>query len=82
MKCTWAGCEGEGTAPQIGRDGQRWALLCQKHKDDLDSAIASQSPPRLMQAWIKAQGGAKAAAERTARCAGPIAAALVLKTKD
>lgn len=80
--CTWAGCDKDGGTPQLGRNGQEWARLCDEHAKELDADASSGVPKRIMRAWVKAQGGAKAAAERTSRCLGPIAAALVSKTGD
>lgn len=63
-KCTWAACEAGGEVDQVGNDGSVWARLCRPHHDELEAAIASFDPKKLMRAYIKAQGGAKAAAAR------------------
>jgi len=62
-KCSWQGCrEPEGT-PQLDRNGRPWACLCGPHTEELLLAI-SAGPRKMMAAWIKAQGGPGAAADR------------------
>ena len=62
-RCTWKGCEAEGTVPQLDRDGERWASLCQSHHDELDSTIdrglkgVPEAVPQLLRAWVLASGG-------------------------
>lgn len=69
MDCTWVFCPREGTEPQIAKDGQQWACLCPEHARQLDAArdLTAGTPQRLLAAWINAQGGHKAAAQRLAR---------------
>lgn len=62
-KCTWEGCTRTGGYKQVAKDGQVWATLCGPHHTELDEAMAT-TPARMIGAWIKAQGGAKAAARR------------------
>jgi hypothetical protein len=50
--------------PLHDRDGRPWAYLCDAHSARLDAAIASGDPRRILSAWVKAQGGAAAAARR------------------
>lgn len=64
MKCRWEGCQNDGTKDQLDRSGIIWSLLCDEHDKRLEEAIKSLNPKRLVAAWIKAQGGAKAAAAR------------------
>ncbi len=61
--CTWVGCTERALHPQHGKDGSQWADLCSKHVHELDAAI-EDGPPRMLSAWVKAQGGAKKAAAR------------------
>ena len=63
-RCTWIGCSETATHPQVGKDGTRWANLCAAHNLELSDAVARESVPRIVAAWVKAQGGAKAAAAR------------------
>lgn len=64
MMCKWEGCVNGATKDQLDRDGIIWTRLCDEHDKKLDEAIKSLNPKRLVFAWIKAQGGAKAAAAR------------------
>ena len=65
-KCTWQGCDAPEGTPQLDRNGRPWAHLCEKHTEELLLAI-SASPGKMMAAWIKAQGGAEAAADAMTR---------------
>lgn len=62
--CSWKECKQQAEYPQVSKSNQIWAVLCEEHRDELDRAVASANVRKLMGAWIKAQGGAKAAAER------------------
>lgn len=62
--CTWKGCEDEATVGCYSKTGERWAHLCGQHEIKLDAAILSGNPRRIMSCYIKAQGGAEAAAKR------------------
>lgn len=62
--CTWVDCRLEAMHPQERGDGGIWANLCQSHHDELESCLASLDPRKLLSSWIKAQGGAKKAAQR------------------
>ena len=62
-QCTWVDCTEASTHPQIGQTGQVWANLCLHHHAELNTAM-STSVPRMLSAWIKAQGGAKKASMR------------------
>lgn len=63
--CTWINCESEAKYPQIAEDGDVWANLCDTHNQELDSSLDSTNPKILLSVWVKAQGGAKRAAQRT-----------------
>lgn len=63
-KCTWEGCGGFGEFIRKGRDGSQWAILCRFHEDKMNDIIASGDVKKLLGSWVKAQGGAKAAAKR------------------
>lgn len=62
-KCTWVDCQNEATTPQIAKDGKEWANLCDAHATELEESAAS-SAPKMLRAWVKAQGGSKKAAAR------------------
>lgn len=64
--CTWASCKREASHPQTAADGAVWANLCEQHDKELSDAVAA-GPPRLLVAWVKAQGGPKMAAQRMTR---------------
>lgn len=59
--------QSRGEFPQLDNDSNEWAILCKWHHDEIEAAISSNpfNPKMLLRAWIKAQGGAKSAAERT-----------------
>lgn len=63
-RCTWLGCVAVATHEQTATDGVVWADLCDPHHRQLDEAKASGSAPKLLGAWMRAQGGAAKAAER------------------
>lgn len=62
MKCTWEGCREPATHPQLGKTGEAWANLCTGHDRELASRMSDVRG--ILSGWVKAQGGAKAAAER------------------
>lgn len=61
-KCTWVDCKNTATSPQIAKDGQQWANLCDEHVIALEKAQSNAKG--MIGAWIKAQGGAKIATDR------------------
>lgn len=63
-RCTWVGCVKEATQPQVAQDTSVWANLCGDHHRELVRAVTDARPQVLLPAWIKAQGGAKVAAQR------------------
>ena len=76
-QCTWKGreerCGKEATEQQLGKDGSVWADLCPEHHKELDEALRAVAQvaegdksafPRMMSAYVKAGGGAKAMARR------------------
>lgn len=63
-KCTWEGCDRTAVCPQIGSDKAVWANLCTRHDAELSRAISDSKPPTMMAAYVKAQGGSRAAADR------------------
>lgn len=65
--CTWQNCDRDASVPQVDRNGETWANLCGAHAWDMEDAIADADPRETVRAWIKAQGGAAAAAKRVAR---------------
>lgn len=64
MNCTWEDCLNEGEYKQIGMDGDTWAVLCKEHNEIMDGSLTDLKPKLVISNWIKAQGGAKKAAER------------------
>ena len=62
-KCTWVDCTAAATKAQIAADGEQWAHLCETHFLELDTAMKAGVKP-MLSAWVKAQGGTKAAAKR------------------
>lgn len=63
MTCTWEGCTANATKPQTSNDGSHWANLCDAHAEIVDGMF-DLGPAAIMSTWIRAQGGAKAAAAR------------------
>jgi hypothetical protein len=63
-ECTWEGCEATGFFDQKGKDGRVWACLCETHDRQLDAVMKSGNVKRILGTWVKAQGGASAAAAR------------------
>jgi len=66
-KCTWKDCQRAAEHPQIAKDGEEWANLCQDHHDVVEEAMGALEPRMLLWAWVNAQGGAKAASGRMVR---------------
>lgn len=64
MTCTWVDCSKEATVPQIAKDGDQWANLCVEHDAEIDKALVSMDVKVVLRNWLRAQGGAKAAAAR------------------
>ncbi len=63
MKCTWEGCTEEAKHDKVARDGQVWAHLCDPH-EAIFAAAPAKGAPAILSTWVKAQGGAKVAANR------------------
>lgn len=63
--CTWVKCDNRAVHDQVGRDGDVWACLCNEHQIELQTAMRS-GPQQVCSAWVKAQGGARAATDRMA----------------
>lgn len=64
MKCTWKDCSQEAHHNRLDKQGNPWAELCDEHQILLDEAINSGDAKKILSAWVKAQGGAKAATRR------------------
>ena len=62
-RCTWKNCSNEAVMEELDRDGRRWAYLCHPHHDELETAIKSMNAKAVMQAWVRAKGGAEAFAK-------------------
>ena len=63
--CTWVDCSHIAVSPQTSA-GSVWADLCEVHAREIDAAF-DLGPKEILSTWVKAQGGAKAAAERMFR---------------
>ena len=63
MNCTWIDCISPATHPQLDKRGAVWANLCGVHANALDGAVRDPDVRKMLSAWVKAKGGAKAAAE-------------------
>ena len=68
MRCTWkamgeARCPETATHPQSGTGGQVWANLCEAHHQEMDASVGVDAKTMLRN-WLRAQGGAEAAAKR------------------
>lgn len=48
----------------LAQDGRQWADLCTAHKARFDGAVGEGRAGSVLATWVKAQGGAKAAAAR------------------
>jgi len=64
MKCTWDGCESEGTHAQVGSTSQTWAMLCLAHSTELREALQGDDIRKFLRCYAKAQCGNKITAER------------------
>lgn len=62
--CTWKDCGQPAAHDEVGKDGSVWARLCIGHHEELEAALDSLDVKAIMRAYIKAQGGANAAAAR------------------
>ena len=62
--CTWIDCREDGAHERRARDGRVWAVLCHGHDIELSEALHNGLPAQICSSWVKAQGGAKKAAER------------------
>ncbi len=66
IPCTWQGCSAPNGTPYLDRNGRPWAHLCEEHTEALLIALG-EAPHKMLAAWIKAQGGLKAAADAMTR---------------
>lgn len=62
--CTWEGCTQTAKHESRSTTGEKWADLCDEHEHQLSASLTSGGPGSILSSWIKAQGGAKAAAAR------------------
>jgi len=60
-KCTWKNCQNEGKYPQIAKNSEQWAFLCDEHDKEIEDGILSPrfNPKRILRNWVLASGGAK-----------------------
>jgi hypothetical protein len=56
-QCTWVDCNNEATAPQVGKDGNQWANLCEEHTKEMDDNLMDAKG--VLRCWVRAQGGAQ-----------------------
>lgn len=63
--CTWVMCDASAEYPRVSSDGEEWCRLCKSHDFTLEQVLTSGNPANILGAWVKAQGGADAAAKRT-----------------
>ena len=66
MKCTWVDCQNDACYPQVGSDQVQWANLCEAHHREVEAASFSSpfDAKVMLRCWVRAMGGAKAAAKR------------------
>ena len=62
--CTWERCTRGGPHEHKDKQGAVWATLCAEHDSQLQVALVSGEPKKILSAWVKAQGGSRAAAGR------------------
>lgn len=62
--CTWIGCDRIAPYEHKAKDGSIWATLCYEHNCELELALESKEPKKLLSSWVKAQGGPQKAAAR------------------
>jgi hypothetical protein len=65
MSCTWVDCTASAAHPQVAKDGEVWADLCEIHHRMLEEVIAAPDAKQLLKYWIRAQGGAARTFDRT-----------------
>jgi hypothetical protein len=70
MQCTWVEpktgrCHNLATLPQIAKDGERWANLCNAHDAELSLSVDSLDVRMMLSSWVRAGGGPKKMAART-----------------
>jgi len=61
--CTWVNCKKSAMRPQIAKDGEVWATLCELHHFKINNFDKS-NVKEMLSFWVKAQGGAKKASQR------------------
>jgi hypothetical protein len=62
--CTWVGCRLGARNPQIAKDGEVWANLCDSHDAALSKTIKEFNVKAVLRDWVRAGGGAKKMAAR------------------
>lgn len=62
--CTFFGCMSPAAFTEPDKQGNPWCYLCAVHHNILVEALASGDAKAILSTWVKAQGGAKAAAAR------------------
>ena len=73
MKCTYEGCLAEGVVQKRAKDGDVFAVLCIDHDAEHEAKLAAwmggggiPAMKAFLGFHVRAQGGAKVAARRTA----------------
>jgi hypothetical protein len=61
MICTWKDCNDKASNPQLDKNGNEWANLCEYHHKKLEDSIVGENfnPKIALKNWILASGGAK-----------------------
>lgn len=52
--CTWDQCPKLAEHPQLSRNGEEWANLCDEHHRQLEEALGTLDARRTLGAWAKA----------------------------
>jgi hypothetical protein len=59
MNCTWKDCNEKAEHPQLDKNNNEWANLCEAHNEKLEKALGSPDEIKtLLGCWVKASGGA------------------------
>ena len=74
IRCTWQDppdkdCTAEAMHPQVAKDGEVWANLCDAHDKELNDVITTEpfSAKRMLRNWVRAAGGSMRMTKRMMR---------------
>lgn len=62
--CTYVRCTAEARHPKTGKDGKVWCQLCDAHSAEFERVVKAGDGRQIVGIWVRAQGGAEAAAAR------------------